>query len=390
MRALVTVAAGAAGAAGEGLPAVLGAAGGVNATAAVPLPAGLEGATTREYFVAAEERLWDYAPLAADNCTLDAAAPLTDGQALFLRKTESAIGRVYKKARFIRYTDGSFATEVEAPAWHGLQGPVLAAEVGNVLAISFYNNATIPATLTLDGGLVPLPGSADPRAAVAPGSKAAYRLYVPASAGPGAADLSTVAYVYASAADPAGDPNAGLVGVALIGAKGAFAGMDAAVMPAAPAPAGTDLLLPILVAIQDENASPYLADNMVAAGLVDAAGAADKALMGDDTFAESNLKHALSGFMFCNAPDVPVAVGQRVRVATATVGNDEAHLHSMQFRGQVLEGAPAGAARGAMDPLMPGSAMVADLAPPAAGRWNFACQIHDHIEAGMQSALWVE
>jgi hypothetical protein len=62
----------------------------------------------------------------------------------------------------------------------------------------------------------------------------------------------------------------------------------------------------------------------------------------------------------------------------------------MQFRGQVLEGAPAGAARGAMDPLMPGSAMVADLAPPAAGRWNFACQIHDHIEAGMQSALWVE
>lgn len=44
------------------------------------------------------------------------------------------------------------------------------------------------------------------------------------SAGPASEDLSTVAYVYTSSVDLVAHPNAGLVGVLVVGSPGTFTG----------------------------------------------------------------------------------------------------------------------------------------------------------------------
>ena len=77
------------------------------------------------------------------------------------------------------YSGADFAARVAAPPHHGLLGPLLAAEVGDVLEVAFFNNITFAANLRIDGGLVALPGSADPAAPVAPGANVTLRLFVP-------------------------------------------------------------------------------------------------------------------------------------------------------------------------------------------------------------------
>jgi hephaestin len=65
------------------------------------------------------------------------------------------------------------------------------------------------------GGLLQLSPSAR-GAAVAPGGAATYVWAVPASAGPGPADFSTVAYIYRSTVALTAHQNAGLVGAVVI------------------------------------------------------------------------------------------------------------------------------------------------------------------------------
>lgn len=127
------------------------------------------------------------------------------------------------------------------------------------------------------------------------------------SMAPGTSDLSTAAYAYTSLVDPELHPNAGLIGLLLVAAPGSLrpAG-DAPVSVATeksrelelgngegsalPAhqqllPEGVDRLVPLLFNIQNENESPFLAENMAAAGVTEPG----------DAFEESNLMHCVNG-----------------------------------------------------------------------------------------------
>lgn len=213
------------------------------------------------------------------------------------------------------------------------------------------------------------------------------------SAGPGPADLSTVAYGYTSSVDLASHPMAGLVGIALVGRQGTFPS-NGTTPPAMPVPADADVTLPILVAIMNENQSPYLLRN---SGSLEATADVDgsvvtfgNATAGADpaSFVEGNLKHSFNGFMFCNMPELSVAVGQKVRVAMLNFGS-ESDLHGVVFSGQVIEGKPTNTSRAAFEIMLPGVAMTADLVPQESGRWPFACAVHDHVVAGMMGTLQV-
>lgn len=137
-------------------------------------------ATTRQYFIRAEERAWNYAPLGDNNCDAGGEVPFTPEQALYaVKSTLPTLGATYTKALYMRYNDSSFTTRVAVPQYQGLLGPVLAADVGDVIEIVFQNALDFPVNLHIDGGFVPVPGSDDPRAEVAPGGNVTYRLYVP-------------------------------------------------------------------------------------------------------------------------------------------------------------------------------------------------------------------
>ncbi|KAI5239083.1 hypothetical protein E4T43_06988 [Aureobasidium subglaciale] len=94
--------------------------------------------TIRRYYVAAEEVEWDYAPTGWDNWL---GVPLHDS----IRAKNAGYleyGTVWTKALYRGYTDATFTQRTEQPAWQGTQGPILRAEVGDVIKILFLNNLT--------------------------------------------------------------------------------------------------------------------------------------------------------------------------------------------------------------------------------------------------------
>ncbi|CAD0086708.1 unnamed protein product [Aureobasidium mustum] len=98
----------------------------------------------RTYYVAAEEVAWNYAPSGWDNWL---GVPVQNSPhaaaAGYLNITGSigaGWGLEFQKAVYKGYTDQSFTTQTEQPAHNGINGPILRAEVGDMVQIMFVNN----------------------------------------------------------------------------------------------------------------------------------------------------------------------------------------------------------------------------------------------------------
>src|ERR1700741_1536841 len=102
------------------------------------------GGRVRTYYIAAEETQWGYAPLGIDIMT---GKPFEGTSAAYTQPGPNHIGRVYRKAVYREYTDGTFATrKPRAPQdeYLGLLGPILRAEVGETIKVVFRNKASRP------------------------------------------------------------------------------------------------------------------------------------------------------------------------------------------------------------------------------------------------------
>lgn len=100
--------------------------------------------TVRTYYVAAEEMAWNFAPDGWDNWL---GVPIQNSPhaaaAGYLNLTGSigaSWGLEFQKALYKGYTDDSFTTQTEQPATNGINGPILRAEVGDMIQIMFVNN----------------------------------------------------------------------------------------------------------------------------------------------------------------------------------------------------------------------------------------------------------
>lgn len=60
----------------------------------------------------------------------------------FLEKGSQRIGRVYKKAMFRQYTDRTYSKQIPGPDWLGFLGPILRAEVDDVIIVHLKNFAS--------------------------------------------------------------------------------------------------------------------------------------------------------------------------------------------------------------------------------------------------------
>jgi manganese oxidase len=98
-------------------------------------------ATTRTYFIAAEETLWDYAPSYPINPMHQGV--FSENEKVFVEGDgKRRIGHKYYKARFIEYTDNSFtAIKPRGFEWEhlGIFGPVIRANVGDTIKVIFRN-----------------------------------------------------------------------------------------------------------------------------------------------------------------------------------------------------------------------------------------------------------
>jgi FtsP/CotA-like multicopper oxidase with cupredoxin domain len=332
------------------------------------------GQQTRGYFIAANEVAWNYAPSGTNMFT---GAPFDEAANKFVQAAPDRIGATYTKCVYHGYTDANFTQEIPRPVdeqYLGALGPVIRAQVGDTIKVTFRNNCSFPASIhphgvfynKKDEGAPYNDGRTAPDKvgdAVAPHQQYVYTWEVPERAGPGPMDGSSVMWMYHSHTDEVADINSGLMGPMEITARGK-ARPDGS-------PNDVDREVFALFMVMDENSSHYLEAERTKLAKPVAADDAD--------FQESNKMHSINGFVYSNGPLITMRQGQRVRWYVMSMGN-EVDLHTPHWHGNTVT---ANGMRTDTVSLLPATMVTADMVPDDLGIWGFHCHVSDHIIAGM-------
>ncbi len=344
-----------------------------------PHPAGI----TRTYYIRADEVVWDYAPDGRNQIT---GEPFDDVADTFVRSGPGRIGSRYMKCLYRGYTDASFSRLVErAPddKYLGFLGPVIRAQVGDRIRVVFRNRCSFPATVHTHGLLYDKANEGTPYNdgtsgadkaddAVPTGGEHTYLWDVPARSGPGPRDGSSVMWMYHSHTDEVADTYAGLMGPIVIARRG-MARADGS-------PRDVDREVFTLFSVMNENESPFLREN------VERFASPPPPDPEDEGFEESNLMHAINGYVFGNQPPITMRRGARVRWYTLGMGT-EVDLHTPHWHANVVT---VNGMRMDSVNLLPATMVVADMVPDNPGTWLYHCHVNDHIRAGMLTRYQVQ
>lgn len=336
----------------------------------------------RTYYIGIREEDWNYAPSRRNlinNRTIDS----DEHASVFLSNGPTRIGSVYKKAVYRQYTDASYNTEISKPDWLGFLGPILRAEVDDVMVVHMKNFASRPYSLhphgvfykkDSEGALYPdgTSGRDKKDDAVAPGESYTYTWEVKPEYAPTEADASCLTWVYHSHGDAPKDIASGLIGALLTCKKGTLNSSNKR--------SDVDEDFIVMFSVVDENLSWYLEENIekFCSNPEDT-----KTLMedADEEFRESNLMHSINGFVYGNLPSLKVCAERPVSWHLFGIGN-EVDIHSAYFHGHTLMDRMH---RTDVLSLFPATFVTATMIPRTKGKWLLSCQVNDHVQAGMQA-----
>ncbi|XP_065772418.1 hephaestin isoform X4 [Muntiacus reevesi] len=350
-----------------------------------PLWPQLTDGTTRVYYLGIQDVQWNYAPKGRNVITNQ---PLERDivAASFLKSDKNRIGNSYKKTIYKEYKDGSYMDEIVQPAWLGFLGPVLRAEVGDVILIHLKNFATRPYTIhphgvfyekDSEGSLYPDGSSGWLKAddSVPPGGSHIYNWTIPEGHAPTDADPACLTWVYHSHVDAPRDIATGLIGPLITCKRGTLDGS----FPPRRQDVDNDFFL--LFSVIDENLSWHINEN-IATYCSDPA-SVDKE---DEDFQESNRMHAINGFVFGNLPDLSMCAQKRVAWHLFGMGN-EVDVHTVFFHGQMLT---IRGHRTDVAHIFPATFVSAEMVPQEPGTWLISCQVNSHLQDGMQALYKVK
>lgn len=317
--------------------------------------AALVEAATREYWIAAEKVVWNYAP---------------SGKNLIRPKMGLDVwGKVlaYHKYRYIQYTDETYTTQVEQPEWMGILGPQLRAVEGDSIKVYFLNRADKPLSIHVHGLRYDEANEgADmkgPGGVVPPNGKFTYQWEVNEDAAPGPNDPSSIVWLYHSHVDAVTEVYDGLIGTIVVTKKG----MERS--DADPRPKDVDKAFTTLFLIFNEN-DREIAENVP-----------HEVYESPEEAEEGNLKHAINGLIFGNLKGLEVQQDDRVRWHLVGLGT-EVDMHTAHWHGQTVLN--AGKRTDVVD-LLPGSMVTVDMIARTPGNWLYHCHVADHITAGMNT-----
>jgi FtsP/CotA-like multicopper oxidase with cupredoxin domain len=255
-------------------------------------------AAQRVHYIAADEILWNYAPL---HQNIVAGAPLPP-----LGKTQ--LGWLYRKAVYREYTGRDFAHLVTVPRserYRGILGPTIYAEAGDTVVIVFKNRTRVPVDIAPSG----LPSNPAPKP-VPPSQTRTYRWSITPQLGPAEHDMSSIVYLYESNVDnessilPNPDENAALIGPLIVTRRG-----DAR---ADGSPMDVDRNIVMLFSLQQESLSPLfetnLRDSQVNPRRIDG-----KRIKREPDIVGDNGFGTINGYVFGNMPMPVIHTSERVR-----------------------------------------------------------------------------
>jgi FtsP/CotA-like multicopper oxidase with cupredoxin domain len=318
-------------------------------------------ARTRNYYVAAEDVVWDFAPSnknlmhCHDPAGCPIPAPWTDSH-------------VFNKTRYIEYTDASFLVKKPQPEWLGVLGPIIRAEEGDTVVVRFCNKSVQgsfgmhPHGFRYDknneGAHYQGVNSGQPAGAgsqVAPGACFTYSWLADADSAPAAGDPSSKAWWYHSHINEPAETNLGLLGPIIITKKG-MAKADGS-------PSDVDKEFVTAFVIFNE--------------------------LPDRRDPEPGLMHSINGYIFGNLKGLVMKNGDKVRWHAMGMGN-EVDNHTPHWHGKTLVvGGGQAARRTDVVELMPASMLTADMNADNPGEWMYHCHVADHIDAGMMTSYQI-
>ena len=299
-------------------------------------------ATTRHYYIAAEDVTWNYAPSGHN---------LMNGNPIpqpWSQKVEWA------KSRYIEYTDNTFTTPKRQPDWLGILGPVIRAEVGDEIVVDFLNRGhrghdLHPHGLRYDKnneGSLYIPVAKG--AFVAPGARYTYHWFANEASGPGPGQPSSIVWWYHSHVDAGVEINAGLMGPIIVTAKGKA----------------------------NPDGSPKNVDREFVASFM---------IFNELGSKPAGQFYAINGFIFGNLPGLTMKQGDKVRWYMLGMGN-EIDLHTPHWHGETVTD---GRRNTDVIELLPGSMVTVDMLADNPGTWMFHCHVEDHMESGMMAVYTI-
>jgi manganese oxidase len=332
------------------------------------------GPQTRTYYIAAEEVAWNYTPSRLNMIT---GQPFDATANKYVQSGPDRIGSTYTKCLYHGYTDATFTHRLQRSAneqYLGLLGPVIRAQVGDTIKVTFRNNCSLPASIHPHGVFYTKKDEGTPYDdgrsaadkagdAVALHQQYVYTWQVPERAGPGPMDGSSVMWMYHSHTDEAADTYAGLIGPMEITARGK-ARADGS-------PNDVDREFFALFMVIDENSSPYLEAERTKL--------AKPPVADDANFQQSNRMYSTNGYLYGNGPIMTMHQGERVRWYLMSMGTG-VNLHTPHWHGNTVT--VAGMRMDSVN-LLPATMITADMVADNPGIWLFHCHVSDHITAGM-------
>uniref|UniRef100_A0A8C7XI74 Hephaestin n=1 Tax=Oryzias sinensis TaxID=183150 RepID=A0A8C7XI74_9TELE len=302
--------------------------------------------------------------------------------AVFLKKGPQRIGSTYKKAVYKQYSDATYRTEMVKPNWLGYLGPVLMAEEGDTVIVNLKNSASRPYSIHphglnyskgSEGALYPDGTSQLLKQddSVPPGRTVIYEWTLPESHSPTADDNNCMTRFYHSHVNTVKDISSGLIGPLLICKRGILFSTKKS----------ADYTYALLFMVTDENFSWYLDEN-IRTHITNPVGN----LKQDEDFIESNKMHGINGFLYGNLPGLSMCQGNKIQWHMIGLGN-EVDMHSVHFHGQILT-----VLKHHTDSvsLFPASSFTAEMVADNPGHWLLACNVNDHLMAGMQALFEIK
>nr|XP_042708792.1 venom prothrombin activator pseutarin-C non-catalytic subunit-like isoform X2 [Chrysemys picta bellii] len=326
-----------------------------------------------EYFIAAEEITWDYAPEIPE--TID-----RQYKAQYLDNFSNLIGKKYKKAVFRQYADANFNKRLETPRPKemGILGPIIRAQVRDIIKIVFKNMASRPYSIYLHGVTLSkdAEGATDPldstdnstlSKAVQPGETYTYKWSIVDTDQPTAQDAQCLTRLYHSAVDVTRDIASGLIGPLLI--------CKSEALDKRGVQKKADVEQQAVFAVFDENKSWYLEDN-----IKQYCSNPSSVKRDDPKFYRSNVMHTINGYMSDRTEILRFCHDDIVQWHVSSIGTQD-EVASIRFSGHTF------LTRGKYEDvlnLFPMSGESVTVEMDNAGTWLFASWGSPEMSHGMR------